>query len=205
MVVGRDLLWRHAGHGLRDPGNGGLAIPGLRDPRLQWDKPVNRFFQEQIAGDLLPAKDQRERNEFIVATGYLAIGPWAIVLADKPQLQMDTIDQQLELIGRGMLGLTLGCSRCHDHKFDPITLQDYYGMAGILKSTRTLHGKYKPDGVFSDVNKVSLVETAEERQAARKETSALRTGDCGTAKGLGALERICGIAERSRSQEEGER
>jgi Ni/Co efflux regulator RcnB len=132
------------------------------------DKRVNRFFQEQVAGDLLPAKDQRERNELIVATGYLAIGPWSIVLADKPQLQMDTIDQQLELIGRGMLGLTLGCSRCHDHKFDPITLQDYYGMAGILKSTRTLHGKYKPDGVFSDVNKVSLVETAEERRQREK-------------------------------------
>ena len=132
------------------------------------NKPVNRFFQEQIAGDLLPAKDQRERNELTVATGYLAIGPWAIVLADKPQLQMDTIDEQLEMIGRGMLGLTLGCSRCHDHKFDPITLQDYYGMAGILKSTRTLHGKYKPDGVFSDVNKVSLVETAEERQQREK-------------------------------------
>lgn len=147
------------------------------------DKPVNRFFQEQIAGDLLPAKDQRDRNDLIVATGYLAIGPWSIVLADKPQLQMDTIDQQLELIGRGMLGLTLGCSRCHDHKFDPITLQDYYGMAGILKSTRTVHGKLsegyglgtdplskrnKPDGVFSDVNKVPLLETAEERQQREK-------------------------------------
>jgi hypothetical protein len=128
------------------------------------DKPVNRFFQEQIAGDLLPAQDQREHNELVVATGYLAIGPWAIVLADKPQLQMDTIDQQLEMIGRGMLGLTLGCARCHDHKFDPISLQDYYGMAGILKSTRTLHGKYKPDGVFSDVNKVSLVEADDERK-----------------------------------------
>src|SRR5262249_37403804 len=132
------------------------------------DKPVNRFFQEQIAGDLLPATNQRERNELIVATGYLAIGPWAIVLADKPQLQMDTIDEQLELIGRGILGLTLGCSRCHDHKFDPITLQDYYGMAGILKSTRTLHGKYKPDGVFSDVNKVRLLETVEERKQREK-------------------------------------
>ena len=132
------------------------------------DKRINGFFQEQIAGDLLPARDERERNELIVATGYLAIGPWSIVLADKPQLQMDTIDQQLELIGRGMLGLTLGCSRCHDHKFDPILLQDYYGMAGILKSTRTLHGKHKPDGVFSDVNKVSLVETAEERQQREK-------------------------------------
>ena len=147
------------------------------------DKPVNRFFLEQIAGDLLPAKDQRERNDLIMATGYLAIGPWSIVLADKPQLQMDTIDQQLELIGRGMLGLTLGCSRCHDHKFDPITLQDYYGMAGILKSTRTLHGRLsegyglgadplskrnKPDGVFSDVNKVRLLETAEERQQREK-------------------------------------
>ena len=128
------------------------------------NKPINRFIQEQISGDLLPAKDVRERNELVVATGYLAIGPWAIVLADKPQLQMDTIDQQLEMIGRGILGLTLGCARCHDHKFDPISLQDYYGMAGILKSTRTLHGKYKPDGVFSDVNKVQLVETVDERK-----------------------------------------
>lgn len=151
------------------------------------DKPVSRFFQEQIAGDLLPAKDQRERNELIVATGYLAIGPWSVVLADKPQLQMDTIDQQLEMLGRGMLGLTLGCSRCHDHKFDPITLQDYYGMAGILKSTRTVHGKLsegyglgadplskrnKPDGVFSDVNKVGLAETAEERMEREEKLAA---------------------------------
>ena len=177
------------------------------------DKPVNQFFQEQIAGDLLPAKDQRERNEFIVATGYLAIGPWAIVLADKPQLQMDTIDQQLELIGRGMLGLTLGCSRCHDHKFDPITLQDYYGMAGILKSTRTLHGRLSEgtaSGPISEIQAGRRLQRCQQSQpggdgrgtpAAREETSALRTGDCGTPKGLGAPERICRIAERSRSQE----
>lgn len=133
------------------------------------DKPLNRFIQEQIAGDLLPATSDEQRRELTIATGYLAIGPWAIVLADKTQLKMDVVDQQLDGIGRGILGLTLGCARCHDHKFDPLSLQDYYGLAGILSSTRTLHGKYKPDGVFSDINKVPLWESAEERQHREKQ------------------------------------
>jgi len=185
------------------------------------DKPVNRFFQEQIAGDLLPAKDQRQRNELMVATGYLAIGPWALVLADKPQLQMDTIDQQLELIGRGMLGLTLGCSRCHDHKFDPIPLQDYYGMAGILKSTRTVHGKLsegyglgadplstrnKRDGVFSDVNKVRLVETAEERKQRENKLQIYEQEIAALQKVLAPLKESAGLLkdQQSKKQEEDE-
>ena len=102
------------------------------------DKPFNQFIMEQIAGDLLPGDTQAQRDEQLTATGYLVLGPK--VLADRDQLKrkMDVVDEQVETIGRTFLGLTLGCARCHDHKFDPIPTADYYGIAGILASTRTL-------------------------------------------------------------------
>ena len=53
-------------------------------------------------------------------------------------MQMDIVDEQIDTVGRAFLGLTLGCARCHDHKFDPINTADYYGLAGIFKSTRTM-------------------------------------------------------------------
>lgn len=133
------------------------------------DKPVNRFIQEQIAGDLLDAKDGFERREMVAATGYLVLGPWALVQADKVQLKMDVVDLQVDAIGKGILGLTLGCARCHDHKFDPVSQREYFGLAGIFTSTRTVWGKQREDGVFSDINKVALFEAPEEaaQRAAR--------------------------------------
>jgi cytochrome c553 len=119
------------------------------------DKPINRFIVEQIAGDVLPEKIPE-------ATGYLALGPWALVQADKVQLKADVTDQQIDAIGKGLLGLTLGCARCHDHKFDPVSQREYFGLAGILNSTRTVHGRWREAGVFSDINKVALAETAEQ-------------------------------------------
>ena len=119
------------------------------------DKPLNRFIVEQIAGDLLPEK-------IPVATGYLALGPWGLVQADKVQLKSDVTDQQIDGIGKGLLGLTLGCARCHDHKFDPVSQNEYTGLAGVFNSTRTLHGRWREAGVFSDINKVSLPEPPEQ-------------------------------------------
>ena len=124
------------------------------------DKPYDRFVREQIAGDLLPAANDAERREQVVATGMLALGPWPLVNADKEQLRMDVVDFQLDLIGKTFLGLTVGCARCHDHKFDPISARDYYAMGGILASTETLNGRI--DGIFSDVNRTPLPETPEE-------------------------------------------
>jgi hypothetical protein len=104
------------------------------------DKPFDRFISEQLAGDLLPARDQRERDANLVATGFLVIGPKGIGATDKEQLAVDVIDEQLDTIGKAFLGLSVGCARCHDHKFDPISTRDYYGLAGILASTETTHG-----------------------------------------------------------------
>lgn len=133
------------------------------------DKPIDEFITEQLAGDLLPAESDEQRSRMVTATGYLALGPWALVQADKQQLEMDVVDQQIDAIGKGLLGITLACARCHDHKFDPIKQKEYYGVAGILASTRTISGKIREAGVFSDVNRVLLPETPAEAAAREAE------------------------------------
>ncbi len=102
------------------------------------DKPYDRFIREQIAGDLLPHSTPERRRDQVTATAFLALGPTNYERQDKQLLEMDVIDEQLDTLGRTFLGMTIGCARCHDHKFDPIPTRDYYAMAGILKSTQTL-------------------------------------------------------------------
>ena len=100
--------------------------------------PFGRFIREQLAGDLLPAATPDEQRRQLIATAFLALGPTNYEEQDKQQLRFDVIDEQLDTLGRAFLGQTIGCARCHDHKFDPIPQRDYYAMAGILASTRTL-------------------------------------------------------------------
>jgi hypothetical protein len=102
------------------------------------DKPCDQFLLEQLAGDLLPAKDEATRHEHLIATGFLGLGPKVLAEVDERKMEMDIIDEQIDTVGRAFLGLTLGCARCHDHKFDPIDTEDYYALAGIFKSTRTM-------------------------------------------------------------------
>jgi hypothetical protein len=102
------------------------------------DKPFDRFLVEQLAGDLLEAADEAQRHEHLIATGFLGIGPKVLAETDEAKMRMDIVDEQIDTVGRVFLGLTLGCARCHDHKFDPIATADYYGLAGIFKSTRTM-------------------------------------------------------------------
>ena len=102
------------------------------------DKPFNEFVMEQVAGDLLASSDDAQRHQRLIATGFLAIGPKVLAEVDETKMEMDIIDEQLDTLGRSMMGLTLGCARCHDHKFDPISNDDYYALAGIFKSTRTM-------------------------------------------------------------------
>jgi cytochrome c553 len=104
------------------------------------DKPFDRFVVEQLAGDLLPAKDQAERDDLLTATGFLVVGPKILAERDKPKLRWDVADEQIDTVGKAFLGLTLGCARCHDHKFDPVPTADYYALAGIFTSTRTVNG-----------------------------------------------------------------
>ncbi|MDI1313022.1 DUF1553 domain-containing protein [Prosthecobacter sp.] len=125
------------------------------------DKPFDRFIREQIAGDLLPAASPQERAANITATGFLVLGDVEIVAVDKLKMEYDLVDQQVSKIGTAFLGLTLGCVRCHDHKFDPIAQTDYYALAGMFRST---DATYKTDnGVWSSVHKTELPETAEQR------------------------------------------
>jgi cytochrome c553 len=106
---------------------------------LNADKPFDQFLHEQLAGDLLPptgrVEDQLERT---VATGFLSLGAKMLAEDDPVKMQMDIIDEQVDTLCRAVLGLTMGCARCHDHKFDPLTQDDYYSLAGIFKSTKTM-------------------------------------------------------------------
>jgi hypothetical protein len=102
------------------------------------DKPYDQFLLEQLAGDLLPGSDSAGRHERLIATGFLALGPKVLAEGDEKKMELDIIDEQIDTLGRALIGLTLGCARCHDHKFDPITARDYHGLAGIFSSTRTM-------------------------------------------------------------------
>ena len=103
------------------------------------DKPFERFVLEQLAGDLLGMDaSKNDRDSMLIATGFLSLGTKSLAESDLGKLEMDIIDEQLDTIGRTFMGLTLGCARCHDHKYDPISTADYYALAGIFKSTRTM-------------------------------------------------------------------
>jgi hypothetical protein len=104
------------------------------------DKPYNRFVQEQIAGDLLKIKSDDEWQENLIATGFLAIGTKGLNERNPRQFAIDLADEQIDATTQAILGLTVSCARCHDHKFDPIPTVDYYALSGIFQSTRTYFG-----------------------------------------------------------------
>lgn len=106
------------------------------------DVPLDRFLLEQIAGDLLPFATVAQRDQQRTAAGFLVIGPKVLLGNDPNERRMDVADEQLDTIGRSVLGLTLGCARCHDHKFDPVPTADYYALAGILTSTQVMETRF---------------------------------------------------------------
>jgi len=143
------------------------------------DKPYDQFVREQIAGDLLPGVvDDGQRFERLVATGFLTLGPKMLAEDDPVKMEMDIVDEQLDTLGGAFLGLTLGCARCHDHKFDPISTADYYALAGIFKSTRTMdnfkvvaHWHERP--LASDADVAALADYRTRRDAKQAEIAAL--------------------------------
>jgi hypothetical protein len=104
------------------------------------DVTFNRFLQEQIAGDLLPAATPEDRDRLRIATGFLALGPKDVNQRFKERFLMDNVDEKIDTISRTTLALTVSCARCHDHKFDPIPVTDYYTLAGIFSSTKDRAG-----------------------------------------------------------------
>ncbi len=107
---------------------------------LNADRPYDEFIREQIAGDLLPHADAAERQRHLVATGFLALGPKGLNERNRRQFLADLVDEQIDVTTRAVLGLTVACARCHDHKFDPVPTRDYYALAGILRSSATYYG-----------------------------------------------------------------
>ena len=102
---------------------------------LNADLPYDEFVRRQIAGDLL-----KRQNRDAVGTGFFVVGPTYRSDGGDPeaqaQAQAETLSDRVDTFGRAFLALTAACARCHDHKFDPITTQDYYAIAGIFKNTR---------------------------------------------------------------------
>ncbi len=150
------------------------------------DKPFDRFIIEQIAGDLLQVEGEslRDRQQRHIATGFLALGNHNLEEQDKRQLDLDIVDEQVDTIGKAFLAQTLGCARCHDHKFDPIPTRDYHAMAGIFASTVSLsHANVS--------NWLDLPLPAEPEEEARLSAQETR---------LSALEEQLKLAEKARQK-----
>ena len=106
---------------------------------LNNDMPYDQFILHQIAGDLLQNPNGSSvYGDGLVATGFLCMGNYDDQESDKERLYSEVADDQIDVVTRQFLGLTVSCARCHDHKFDPIPTSDYYAMAGIFMSTRVL-------------------------------------------------------------------
>ncbi len=104
------------------------------------DLPFDQFVIEQMAGDLLAAESDQERSRLLIATGFLAIGTKNLDEASELQFQADVVDEQIDSVSRAFLAGTIACARCHDHKSDPFSMQDYYALAGIFSSSKTWFG-----------------------------------------------------------------
>ncbi len=148
----RNMAWHHAWR-YRD-----WVIDALNR-----DLPYDDFIRQQIAGDLLPADDENQRDRQRIATAFLAMGPKSLEERNRELFWMDTIDEQIDVICRGILGLSVSCARCHDHKFDPVPTADYYSLAGILRSTDTMYG-IGPMGI-KGVNDAALLPIGDDSQS----------------------------------------
>lgn len=105
------------------------------------DLPYDQFIIQQLAGDLLEADTQDQRDSQHIATGFLMVGPKLLNENNKSLVyRMGVVDDQIDTTFRAFMGLTIGCARCHDHKYDPIPTRDYYALAGIFRSTENLCG-----------------------------------------------------------------
>lgn len=103
------------------------------------DMPYDRFVREQIAGDILANRDKskidaREYADRVIATGFLAVGK-RYGYAPNPDYQHLDFADAIESVGRSLMGLSLGCARCHDHKYEPVGMEDYYALYGIFQSS----------------------------------------------------------------------
>ncbi len=149
---------------------------------LNSDKPYTRFIAEQIAGDLLPAKTDVEKQQNIIGTGFLTLGCVDLTALQYEQFVMDRVDDQIDVTTRAFLGLTIACARCHDHKTDPVSQHDYYALAGMFYSTDTRSGTaHKAElgaNLYVDPDRlITLPVTKPMLPPAKSTSSALKSGE----------------------------
>ncbi len=124
------------------------------------DLPFDQFVVHQIAGDLLPSPEGKDfYADGLVATTFLTNGSWDRGDADKEKMVSDMVDDNIDTVGKAFMGLTLGCARCHDHKFDPVSQHDYYALAGIFYSSHVLKELGAKGGEYT-LNRVPLADKA---------------------------------------------
>lgn len=133
------------------------------------DKPFNQFVLEQLAGDEI----DEVTHDSIIATGYYRIGVWDDEPDDKAAAIFDGLGDIVRTTGEAFLGLTIGCARCHDHKFDPIPQADYYGLLAFVRGVAPLgkdkshtHWELNPDNVFTPLVTTADVEEWRKAKAA---------------------------------------
>lgn len=162
-----------------------IQLPAESDFREAWryrdwvvasfnrDLPYDQFIRQQVAGDLMQPNDPtRIDADAFVATGLLAIADFVPGDVDKQQMIADYVNDQIDVVGRAILGLTIACARCHDHKFDAITTEDYYALAGIFFSTRLIPSPVKGNTPLVRVpllpqTEITAIETARARDQQR--------------------------------------
>jgi hypothetical protein len=144
------------------------------------DKPYDQFVKEHLAGDAMGAD---------IGTGFLVAGPYDIVKSPDPNLTLmqrqDELADMINTTGTAFLGMTIGCARCHDHKFDPITQRDYYSMQAIFAGVKFGEREMKKEVTPNDTKKVAVLR--ESLTAAERELEKLRGIAATTKKGLSVL------------------
>src|SRR5262249_37675356 len=126
------------------------------------DLPYTEFLRLQVAGDLLPPpRPGGVHKDGLVVTGLLALADFVPGDVDKEQMIADYVNDQIDVVSRAFLGLSVACARCHDHKFDPIGTEDYYALAGIFFSTRLIPGPVKGNTPLIRVPLLSQAEIAQ--------------------------------------------
>ena len=176
---------------------------------LNSDFPYDEFVVHQIAGDLLPSPTGDEVYPAgLIATTFLSNGVWDRGDADKEKIVSDMVDDQIDTIGKAFLGLTLGCARCHDHKFDPVSNEDYYGLAGIFYSSHILKdlgakgGEYTMERVPLVPRSVVAPREAQVKQLAAIEKKLAELDKQSPRPGEDDPERLTLVAQRDKLQGE---